>query len=215
MAFDTPIIDSGVGADENPLAGSWARMLTILAPLKRASNVFAHTVAGNINGSYRPGTVYAADCEFYVRMASITGGANQEGWLYMRLQGGGGDGTGFNGYAFSFTTDGAGVAACTAYSMTNAGTATLYAASGIPAAWLDGDYVGFRCIGTSIQTWCKPASTGVWVQTGSANDSTYTAGGTVALGITGSALTLNQFGGGNVIGAEKQSVYVARRRSTR
>lgn len=196
MAFETPIIDSGAGANENPLGGAWANLLTVLDPLKRASNVFAASTGSGLDGSYRPGTIYASDCEFYVRIASVPG-TGEQNFLYARLQGAGGNGTGFNGYSLEFGKDGVGNFILDVDVLTNASgvqvPGTFYGAG----TWSIGDYVGIRCIGSSVESWYKPVATGVWGRVGSGTDSTYSAGGPVGLALTVTS-TADQLGGGSL-----------------
>lgn len=160
MAFsDTVVIDSGVGADENPLAGPWSTVASLVG-IQRTSNTFFRGAA--FSGSYRPADIAPASCEFYLRIASVPG-TGEQSYLLARITTAGASsvsGVGFNGYSVLYGKDGSGVFWVEGGVWTDGSHSSL--PSGLFAGtWTIGDYVGIRCAGNQITNIYIPVGTGI------------------------------------------------------
>lgn len=194
MAFRvTPILDSGTGADANPIGGNWTLMTGSagvgVTDLRRVSNQIGGQ-AGTASVDYwNPGT-FNANCEIYCQIQAI-GAAASFVDLYFR-----GKDTAsiltFDAYSVRWTVA-AGTDTIALTRLDNLAATTLATFNQNIAA---GDWFGAQIIGSTLTAFYESAAGAVTVL-GTATDSTYTAGGYHTMAINGTTNRVTNFGGGN------------------
>lgn len=189
----TPILDSFIRANENPLSqgGAWSICGTgsgTHRSLLIASNVARGSVGGAFNGNYRTLGTYGPDCEVYVTWAANPAASSNYVRLYLRASALSGDS--HNGYMLQWSRDANG---CRLFQRT-AGSTVLLAqdAANIPTT---GDLLVFR----AVRNYLAVYKNGALVI--SAKDTTWTAAGMVAIGDGNTDGGFTNFGAGTILGA--------------
>jgi hypothetical protein len=211
---DTPILDTFTGADQNPIAGNWTASMpsgSALPGLRRVSNQLAAPAGAAVAASEYT-TAFGADCEVYATLAALGTPDTATAYIFARKAVAGGPDANFDNYMVKFfNSAGAGIDGLWLVrdddgSDTNLTTQYLFEAA-------VGDVIGLRCIGTTITGWFRQGA--VTTTFGSVTDATYSAGGYLGAVLFDDGVRFDDFGGGTVVTAEKQSSYYSRRRSTR
>lgn len=189
----TPILDSGVGGDEAPLAGNWAGpTYTGEDQLRRISNaIAANTGAASFADSHWINQ-FQSNQEVRLTVSALPN-VGEILQLEARLN----PLTGVpNGYVLRFIPD-AGTDILRLRLVTAGSTSALGA--DILQEVAAGDSLGLQCIGDSIMCWYQPAA-GAWTLLATRTDSTFIQAGN--LGVTmqtpGGPTRITNFGGGNV-----------------
>lgn len=189
----TPILDSGVGADANPIAGGWAGpTYTGEQQLKRLSNQIVNQ-AGNPTGDSYWNTSYGPDAEAYMTLATKPADGGPLIQLDARLSPMAGAP---NGYTVRLVPQVGGDV--WRIRRIDAGS-TVALGADIVQNIEAGDSMGIQCIGNQIAAWWKPAA-GAWTLLGTRTDATYIQSGTAGIVMTDSLAAVTNFGGGTVIG---------------
>lgn len=161
--------------------------------------------AGGFRDNYW-NTSYVADQEVFVTVAAlndITGFAR----IFARLNTPGG--SAYNGYALELARS----APPTSKLHKFVAGAQTDISGGTTATIAAGDSLGIACSGSNISHWHKPAA-GSWTLIQTVVDSSITGGGFLGLHTRDDTLVRwEDFGGGTIVVAEKQSAYVTRRRT--
>lgn len=190
----TPILDSGVGADADPIGGNWVLMPNSAAvgvtDLLRVSNqIGAHV--GTASVDYW-NTTFNANCEVYCQIA-VTGNAAEFVDLYYR----GKDVSSiltFDAYSCRWTVS-AGTDTIVLTRLDDIVATTLATFNQEISA---GDWFGAQIIGSTLTAYYESAA-GVVTVLGTATDATYAAGGYFALAVNGTTIRVTNFGGGNIV----------------
>lgn len=183
----TPILDTAVRADENPLSqgGQWASpmLLSTNSPLQISSNQFAPTT-GAESDSYRSQLLYGPDSEAYVDVPVLPG--NEVVGVAVRVTN---PGTASVNAYYVFWN-----ASKLEIYMLSAGTpVSLYNTS---ATFSAGDSIGLSAYGTTISLWHK--TSGVWSLTQSVIDGTVSGPGYIGMFSDTSSVRMANFGGGTL-----------------
>lgn len=193
----TGLLDSFAGADETPIATNWSGpIFSGIGELRRLSNALAPN-ATVFGGSYYDIASFGPDSEVYATIAVLDGGGVFTGFLYCRAQSVGT--TSLDGYiAYFYDSTGAGELRM---AREDNGSDTDLATYTPPDPIAVGDKYGLRCLGTTIELWYAPVSTGSWSMVASAVDATYNLSGRlgVALDSAAPATRLDDFGGGTYV----------------
>ncbi len=197
MAFPTTgILDSGVGANAEPIGGNWSEPLFLgEGTLRRTTNRIAPASAGSGNGWWNPAE-YGPDCEVYCEIGVMptTGNFIQ---LFSRLQSeGGANPPGPDAYMCRLVGNDAGNETVRLYERVG-GVASALGADMTSDAFVVGDAIGMEVIGTTISAYRR--SGGVWALLGSRTNSSISAAGPVGLELVQTSLRVVNFGGGTVV----------------
>lgn len=190
----TPILDSGVGGDEAPLAGNWAGpTYTGEDQLRRISNqIAANTGVASFGDSYWNASQFQANQEARLTVAAFpnVGEMLQIEVRLSPLLGAP------NGYTLRFIPD-AGTDILRLRKITAGSTSALGA--DILQEVAIGDSLGIQCIDDSIMCWYQPAA-GAWTLLATRTDSTFIQVGNlgVSMQTPGGPTRITNFGGGNV-----------------
>ena len=200
----TTLIDTGTGADANPIGGSWATLTGINA-LQRLSNKIQGTTVSADNGAYRTDhTTDGPDCAYFVTVGPFTAVA-QNASILARLQSPGS--AGWSGYEVNAATvSGSLNDTLTIFKHTNgwnnSSTRVQLAQTtgfdfGTTTAWL----IGIECIGTAIKGYASSDGGATWPQVVSVVDSTVTAAGAVGVYLRSNQFGMTNLKGGTIVSA--------------
>lgn len=188
------LLDDFNRVDENPLSqsGAWTT-LGGFSGMKLVSNqaVAAGSPAASYRGSY-------SDVEVAVKLGTIAASTN-DFIILVRLTDSGAvspiRNSAKNAYGFSFD----GLDSWKIFKFV-AGTATVLQdwTNWSSGPLVNGDTVGVRAVGTSLEVWAKRGSTGTWIKEDSVTDSTHTGPGAISLGGESLTSTFDDYRGGNV-----------------
>lgn len=194
-APNSPILDTFVGADQNPLVnasggGTWAPIGGAggfgITSLQRLSNQCAGNGGGGSVMAYSP--TFRANCEVFGTLAATGAAGNY--WEIALRGGNTGDITTFFSYVLRWT-QGSGI--------------RLIRFAALGATTIDGPYaqelsVGdsmwLRARGSRLEAYYKP-SAGNYSSLGTVTDATFANGGAHVMTITGTGIRVVNFGGGN------------------
>ena len=194
MSFPTtPILDSGVGTDADPIAGNWAGPTYAgELELRRSSNTLQKQVGASDGSSYWNASVFGPDVEAYVTLGTRPDDGGPLVQVEARLDPIGAP----NGYVVRFLPDAGGD--IIRIRIINAGSTSALGADIIQNIE-NGDSFGIQCLGSSISAYWKPAA-GAWTLLGTRTDATYIQAGRIALtaSTSGTPAQLTNFGGGTV-----------------
>jgi len=188
----TPILDSGAGANEDPIAVNWSGpIFSGIAQLRRVSNQIAPN-ASAFGGSYIDLSQYGPDCEAYATIAALQAIDTIDGYLYVRAQNVGT--TSLDGYiVMLFRSSGVNDDGLQLAVETDGADTALGFSGGFD--WAVGDKYGIRANKNRIEAWRCPSG-GSWTRLISAVDSTYASAGYIGLAAEASSLRLTDIGGG-------------------
>lgn len=194
MAFPTtPILDTGVRANENPAVG-WVDGPDglVYGTIEIFSNTI-HSPAGDA-WSYWNAADTGADCECYATVTTKpSNGQLLE--LFVRMTP---IGASVDGY-YVEVAPAAGTDVISLWRMDNGvGTTQLGAAFNQEVS--NGDGLGISAIGSSISAYYRSGA-GSWTLLGSRTDATYSAGGKVGVYFSDTSVAITDFGGGTVANA--------------
>ena len=194
----TPVLDTFNRTDENPLTTTtWTA--TVFAgdvTLAISSNVAAGT--GTDNGNYWNVKTFQ-NCEVYTTITTKAGnGAGPQ--LYWRTVQ---HGAGLDGYVMTQRTA-AGTDTLQVLRIDNSSVTQLGAT--ISQEITNGDSIGVRMIGPTIEVWYRSGS-GAWTLLTTRSDTTYTAAGNIAAGGNGTVWRIDNFGGGNFRGGGAPMIF--------
>lgn len=200
----TQLLDDFNRANESPLAGNWSTPITAVgfgAQARLTSNaIITHNTPPANVGAYWDIATFGPDCEAWMRCAADLN-SGESWYVYARIK----DEATTNYDAYQVSLNFAGTLAIT---RRDNGAGTLLSSSTVTATV--GDYIGIRCIGSLIEAWHKPVSTGEWVRVTTAEDNTYPAAGYIGFGMLTNDTTtiLDDFGGGTYVPATEHAQFV-------
>jgi hypothetical protein len=198
----TPVLDSGVRADENPIVG-WTK------PIFTAGNNSLRIVSNTIRAVAAPASNYLTRQPF---------GPDQEVHFTLALEDAGTfvhvpfclhgtlPDTG-NGYLLNISSA---ANTITVEKMTNGGIAAIGAA--IAQTIANGDSFGARRIGNEIEVWYKAAA-GVWTRLATRTDATWRVNGRIGLILISATQQITNFGGGGISALEDYAGWTVTRGS--
>ncbi len=193
MAFpETGILDDFGRANENPIAGGWAGPLFAGEPQLQlvSSELRPNPTTGN---SYWNAAFFGPDCEVYFTLTSAWAVSDRV-VLYFRST---------TNVVSGYRADFRNLAGDHLVFVGRMDSNVLTALGGSidPAdTFAAGDSFGVSMIGDTITVYRKPAA-GAWTSLGTRTDSTYAGAGRIAVSITGTTVTVDDFGGGSIPGA--------------
>jgi hypothetical protein len=184
----TPVLDSAERADENPATG-WTGPIYSAGngALKVASNTLCAHAAPSSRYFNAKGP-FAADQEVYFTIA-----AEDAAWFFhvpFCLHGTLPDTP--NGYLLNVSSQ---ANTITVEKMANGAITAIGAA--ISQTLANGDSVGARRWGTTIEVWYKAAA-GIWTRLGTREDATYSVGGSLGMILLSTSQQFTNYGGGTV-----------------
>lgn len=190
MAFpSTALLDNFDRADAASLGASWTDLFNGCAI---SSNQAAGEAAG-ANFSMWNVATYGPDCEAWIEISALPGN-NLTFGVYARLVDTGSV-VNIDGYIVSFVHQTGGTDIVRISRITNAVGTQLGA--DISQEFSNGDYLGIRCIGSTI--YALRSSGGTPSVLGARTDATYSAAGNIAITIEGTTGRVNSFGGGTYV----------------
>lgn len=193
MAFDTPILDSFTGSDEDPIATNWSGPIaTGIDQLRRVSNQLAPD-STNYCGSWYDVSTFGPDCEAYLTIAAKYG-VNNALYLYARATSVGT--AGIDGYVLQLNEVAAGTDTLALYRVDNWGLTQITTLVNQEVSV--GDKIGIRCMGSRIEAWYWSPGGG-WVLQSLAIDSNHATAGYIGLEANPGAARWDDFGGGVVV----------------
>lgn len=205
---DTSALDSFTRADQIPITSPWiGPIFTGETQLRLVSNQLAND--GSDGNSYWNSAFTGYIEEWLTFTSSMP--VNGRVILYLCTS----VGATVNGYRVQFRN-------IAGYNQVfidrvDAGIVTqLGATMTLGAPFASGDQFGAEVTGGSVVAYYKPVSTGLWVNLGARDDTTYTGPWYIGVSLVG-AVTADNFGGGDfsIVLAEKQTSYYYRSRSFR
>lgn len=191
MSFPTtPILDSGVGADQNPIAGNWTSPEWSEQAMERLSNQFTSTSGAAFAAMAWTASSFGPDCEAYFTIPTM----GSEFFLHIKVNVLGASASTLDDYVLLVNT-GSTNNIQIFKNVNNAGT-TLATYSQLIS---NGDSVGIQAVGSTIGAWYKSGA-GAWTQLGTVTDSTYASqSGHIALESQNNSSKFTNFGGGTFV----------------
>lgn len=194
MAFPTAsVLDNFNRANANPDgSGSWTSLFNNIQIL---SNEAKGTSTSNV--VYWNAGTFNANCETYVTLGGTLpgGGGYVEVGARVNL-------SPLNGYAVRAAKVDAGTDVIQLSRIDNS-VATSLATYNQEIS--SGDSIGIECNGSTIKAYYK-ASGGSWTEVISVTDSTYGSGGRASLAIISSVATVDNYGGGDIVGGTTYNI---------
>ena len=193
-------IDDFNRPDEQPLSdgGAWSTLNGY--QLKVAANQLACSQPGATCQSRRSDVQYGPDQEAWIRIETKQEYASQDAaWvrLHVRLQT-----PAFSGYALRYNNWN-GIDQVLLERTTNGASTVLATYS---QEVLIGDMLRIRAIGSTIEAWHRPNSSGTWTKLGDVTDSTYSGSGYLGVGIRRTTGRLDDFGGGSTVVVQPEAL---------
>jgi hypothetical protein len=192
------ILDNFARADEDPLGnGNWSTLgAGSWAPWQLISNQMVDGSGGSLSdGSYWSASIFAANQEAYVTIATIPNNSFEWIELCVRIQ----DATINNRdcYNVSLSYLVSGTDQITVNRVDDNVSTQLGAT--INQDISAGDGIGVSIIGSTITVYYRSGFWGTWSSLGTRTDSTYTGGGSIGLtGMVNNTYKLQRFGGGSL-----------------
>lgn len=194
MAFPTTaILDNFNRANANPDgSGSWTSLFN---NIQIVSNEAKGTSTSNV--VYWNAGTFNANCETYITFGGTLpgGGGYVEVGARVNL-------SPLNGYAVRATKVDAGTDVIQLSRIDNS-VATSLATYNQEIS--SGDSIGIECNGSTIKAYYKPSG-GSWTEVISVTDSTYGSGGRASLAIISSVATVDNYGGGDIVGGTTYNI---------
>lgn len=185
----------------NDLGANWTGPLQDGLPV---GSILSNQLVGGDTAAYWSAATFGANQEVYATIAALPVDYFQ---LWARVSN---PGSIPNGYTVNIYSTGVMDA-----KWFSGGSSDYVSLSSAVHTYVPGDAVGLEVNGSTVTIYYKPAA-GAWTVNATGTDSNVTSGGWIGYHIGGFETTttkLDNFGGGTIVTAEKQSFYVTRQRS--
>lgn len=191
----TSILDTGYGADANPVGGGWSDLVPFYSAgsLQRVGNKLTGT-AGGRRGAYRNAATFGPDVEAFCTIDVEPANVSESVDVWIAAYG---IGSTVTGYFVRWTKNATG--GVDTYTLTrrdaaaNVTIGTPFVENNLP-----GDRVLGRRVGSTVEVDVFRAATGLWSTVISATDATYSGVARIGLAVEGTNGRIVDFGGGTV-----------------